>query len=164
MSIQVDSSNPLQTLLVINGVSVLKLNQDGSVELPNAPVGTSGSRILTANQLPFTKVYSSPEQPIVANGVVDLTHGLGTVPKLVQGFLVCKSAEYGYNVGDVVPVDLGNQGTNTLSWGVALSMTDTVVNFRYSGTATSFLLLNKTTTSSVQITNANWRLVVRAYA
>lgn len=166
MSIQVDSSNPLQTLLVINGVSVLKLNQDGSVELPNAPVGTSGSRLLTANQTPFTKEYVSPEQVITSAGSLTLAHGLGVLPKLYRTSIICKTAEQNYSPGDVVEVGGFADVTDTGSFtkGVAIFSDSDNIGIRYVSSASAFQVINKTTGASAQVTNANWRLVVRAYA
>lgn len=46
--------------------------------------------------------YTSPDQTITAGGQLNLNHGLGVVPKSVQFFLVCQTADNGYSVGDVV--------------------------------------------------------------
>ena len=48
--------------------------------------------------------YTSPDQTITAGSTITLNHGLGTVPKMVQFFLVCQNANNGggYAVGNVI--------------------------------------------------------------
>lgn len=163
MSIQVDSSNPAHALLVVNGLAIMKINQDGSVELPNAPVSTSGSRLLTANQTPFTKEYVSPELTITAGGLQTLTHGLGVSPKLVTATLVCKTAEAGYSVNDEVCVPVGPTLTDT-NLTRNLSVIKGTTSLAVKIAASLFVVMNQTTGTVSGIAAANWRLVVRAYA
>lgn len=106
--------------------------------------------------------YESAPQVITAGGLLTLAHSLGAKPTRVQGFLSCVTAEQNYSVGDECPVSLDNQGTNSLTWGASCAFDATNIYVRPSGTSGSFILLNKTTTSAFQITNANWRLIVRA--
>lgn len=159
MSIQVDSSNPAHALLVVNGLAIMKINQDGSVELPNAPLSTSGSRLLTANQTPFTKSYTSPEQTVTAGGTLTLAHGLGVKPKLVEAVLVCKTAEFGWSVGQEVNIstDFGNPS----SYNYAIGRDET--NIRAVCGTTGILSFSASGVAST-LTSTNWRLIVRAWA
>lgn len=131
---------------------VVRVNADNTVEFPG---GIKGG---------FSKEYVSPEQTIVAGGLLTLAHGLGSKPKLVTGTLVNVTTDGNYVPGDEVQVTLDNQGTNSLTWGASVVTTATDLQVRPSATAGSFILLNKTATSAFQITNANWRLIVRAWA
>lgn len=112
----------------------------------------------------LSKEYVSSQQVITAGGLLTLAHGLAANPKLVQAFLVCQTAEQGYSVGDEVPVSLDSQGTNSLTWGAVCTWDTTNLYVRPSGTAGSFILLHKTSTAAFQITNANWRIIMRAWA
>lgn len=114
--------------------------------------------------LPFSKEYVSAELEIIAGALITLPHGLGVVPKLVDAVLVCKVANAAYVPGDIVNVTLDNQGTNSLTWGTSCVRDSTNILIRPSGTAGSFILLDKSTTQAFQITNTSWRLVVRAFA
>ena len=121
-----------------------------------------GGEVPCASQLPFTKEYVSPEQVITAAGSLTLAHGLGVTPKLWQRQLVCKVAEAGYSVGDVSDVS-GTQEAGT-SYGVTVTPDATNLVCRYGNTGTTFFLIHKTTGVASSLTNANWRLIVRAWA
>lgn len=109
--------------------------------------------------LPFVKSYESSQQTITSGGSLTLAHGLGVKPKLYLAVLQCTTAEKGYSIGDevaalTIPVD---------SRGVSIVSDATNLNIRYGSFATAFELLNKTTGANEAATNANWRLVVRAW-
>ena len=111
--------------------------------------------------LPITKEYVSPEQTITSGGALTLTHGLGITPKLFQVALVCKVAERGYSVNDIVPVSTNAQDAGN-GYGVAIRPDSTNLNCGF-GSA-GFIVLHATTGVASSATNANWRLIVRAYA
>ncbi|TIL43410.1 hypothetical protein [Mesorhizobium sp.] len=109
--------------------------------------------------LPFVKSYESSQQTITSGGSLTLAHGLGVKPKLYLAVLQCTTAEKGYSIGDevaalTIPVN---------SRGVSIVPDATNLNIRYGSFATAFELLNKTTGDNDAATNANWRLVVRAW-
>lgn len=136
---------------------------NGVLEYLTPPsVPAVGGEVPCASQLPFTKEYVSPEQVITAGGALTLAHGLGVVPKLWQRQLVCKVAEAGYSVGDVADVS-GTQDA-AASYGVTVSPDATNFNCRYGNAAATFFLVHKTTGAVTNLTNANWRFVVRAWA
>lgn len=49
---------------------------------------------------PFTKAYTSPEQTITSAGSITLPHSMGVEPVLLQGLLVCKTAQSGFSAGE----------------------------------------------------------------
>lgn len=151
-----------RTVIAQDGVDRFAFNDDGSFELLTPASNPTGNKVPTAGQLPFTKEYTSPEQTIAAAGALTLTHGLGTTPKFWQRYLICKVAEVGYSVGDVTDVS----GTQDASVGYGLSIVPdaTNLNCRYGNSANTFFVLNKSTGLPSNITNANWRLIVRAWA
>ena len=61
--------------------------------------------------------FTSTEQTLTATSTITASHGLGGVPDLATGHLVCKTAEYGYAVGDELEVGMswfsdGSPGTS----------------------------------------------------
>jgi len=112
----------------------------------------------------FTKEYVSSNQTITTGGLLTLAHGLGVAPKNIFLELVCSTTEYNYSVNDVIIVSANNSslgGTRPL--GIYYDATNVYVRFT-SGEPQQFLGVNKTTGVAVALTNANWRLRVRAFA
>lgn len=109
----------------------------------------------------FIRTFISAEQTIASGGLQTLTHGLPTKPTLFQYTLVCKIAQNGWAVNDEVEVALGHyDGTRfNAVWADA-----TNIFVRYSDAASPFVIGNKATGVIAQLTNANWRLKVRAYS
>ena len=116
--------------------------------------------------LPFTKSYTSAQIAIVAAADGALTHGLGERPKLVACELVCISAEAGYASGDVIFIGTPLQGgaaSPTFSIAIVGSST-TQIYYTMMNSANIIILPHKTTGASTTCTNANWELVVKAWA
>lgn len=113
----------------------------------------------------LSKVYTSTEQTITSGGALTLAHGLGAQPTLVLAELICKTAEFGYVIGDIVPIYLNSQdGSNALARGVAVIMDATNLKLRFGATTISFSLINFSSGAVVTPTLANWKLVMRAWA
>lgn len=160
-------SEPTRSVVQVNGISILYINQDGSVELPNAPVGTGANRVLTASQMPFSKEYTSAGQPIVPSSVVTLTHGLGTNPKLITAYLQCTSPNLNYAVGDKVCVPIGViwPGADANTTGISVHFTPTSLSLAFAPRAGgTFFILDKTSGTLTPITNASWQLYIKAFA
>lgn len=131
---------------------VIRVRADNSVGFPG---GISGG---------FAKEYVSAEQAITLAGLITLTHGLGVAPKLVVVYAVCKVAEHGYSIGDVVAVPLGADTLGTAQ-GVGISVRINATELRVLvGNAQFMSLIHATSGAQVTPTTANWRLVVRAWA
>lgn len=113
--------------------------------------------------LPFQKSFTSSQQVITAAGALTLAHSLGTTPILIQARLVNLTAESGYSINDEVVV---NPGLNTSAAACGLSIVpDTAnLNIRFASNATTFNIVHKTTGAVVATTNANWKIVFRAWA
>lgn len=101
--------------------------------------------------------YVSTEQTITSGGLLTLAHGLGAAPSMVAFQLSCQTAEGGYAVGDKPylpdssfdPMACRSDATN--------------VYVRFNSGSPLFRLCNKTTGAPFNLTNANWKLIVRAY-
>lgn len=130
----------------------------------NAIVAPASGKISTSGA--WFHFFESSEQTITSGDALTLPHGLGTQPKLVIGVIVCKTAEFNYSIGQEVFVQLGAEGyvggLNT--YGVAVVPDGTNLNVRYGSNASVFGILNLGTGGFQNSTNANWKLILRAWA
>jgi hypothetical protein len=127
---------------------------------PSLVQGQGGQTLILSD--PFTAQYQSAEQAITIGGPLTLSHSLGATPKIIPLRLVCKVAEANWSIGDEVYIPAGIDITGTTAHGVGASADATSIYIRYA--ANTVVVHNKTTGAGVNITPANWRLVVRAYA
>lgn len=127
-------------------------------------INSLASRVTTAEgKQIITKEYVSTEQSVSASGLLTLSHGLGARPKYITAELVCKVADLGWSVGDIVvvpAVPFSSDGAN--GYGFQCGLDSTNLTIRY-GTAGTFYLQNKTTGAVSTALSSSWRLVVRAY-
>jgi len=126
--------------------------------------GISGGVVCTgyqrANGGPLRQ-YDSGNQSIGVASQLGLSHGLGVVPRWVVFVLKCLTAQHNYSIGDELLVSPGMNGTNT---GMSVRITSATIAVRFGSDANPFRILDNTTGASQSATNANWALVVRAYA
>jgi len=115
------------------------------------------------NVLPaLTRKFTSANQTITAGGALTLAHSLGAMPTLVQLRLKCLTAEFGYSIGDEVITHAGRADGAERGINATPDATNVVIGF---GTnANSISVLDKTTRAAAPITNANWALIVKAWA
>lgn len=106
----------------------------------------------------FTKSYTSAELNIVAGSTASVDHGLGVMPKFVQAVFVCKTAEFGYVVGE--EVDAHRDATST-AYNYTLARTSTSIRYIC---GSSGIALPNATGGYTTLTPANWKLVIRAWA
>lgn len=105
----------------------------------------------------LTAGYESAPQAVATN--VQVSHGLGIVPKIVMAVFRCATAEHGYAVGDELQVPNGDHPgySSTAVWA-----STTQVGF--SATSVSAIRIpEKTTTNFVVLTPTNWTLVFKAF-
>lgn len=112
----------------------------------------------------LTKFYISPDQTITAAGTITLTHNFGVLPKVVDCFLHCLSADVGYGSGDFVRVAGVCDFDGTNSRGVSLNYTANTIILRFGSFVNTFQVLNATTGVAGGITNTKWALVIKAAA
>lgn len=149
-----------QRALIKSGLFVGSSGSDMGAGTINAQNGY----YLGGTQIPFTKVFESAQQTITAAGSLTLAHGLGVKPKLYQAYIVCQTAEGGYSIGDEVIVDPGWTADASIGRGLSIVPDATNLNIRFGNNSQNFILVNKTTGANFNITNANWKLVIRAWA
>lgn len=111
----------------------------------------------------FTREFISADQAITSAGSLTIAHGLGEKPGGVELRLRCTTAQHNWAVGDEVVVPVGAwDGTN---WrGAAVWSDATNIYLRFGAAAAAFAYANKTTGAGVGLANANWVLIVRAWA
>jgi len=105
----------------------------------------------------FTSSFESAELGIAATTNYSTAHGLGVIPKGTQAFLICKTAELGYSINDEAEF-MNNDGTTTYK-GVYSDATN--IGW-YTGANLS--VTNRTTGAIANVTLANWKIILRAYA
>lgn len=122
----------------------------------------NGTMAMTSDVV-FTQSFESSQQTITSGGSLTLAHGLAAQPKLYAAFLKCTTAEIGYSIGDEVAINpnVGSPGENG---GLSLVPDATNVNVRFGSNANALSLVRKDTGQTTGITNASWRLIVRAWA
>ena len=129
----------------------------------NATNATSASYATNAGYATsagYAANYQSAEQTISAAGSFTLTHGLGQLPSDVQAWLVCKTAEAGYAVGDYygpVGAETFGDGANN---GVGIAMNTTQIKVSFGAQSVAII-----STSGIRtpITVGSWRIILRAW-
>tara|TARA_R110000851_G_scaffold90124_1_gene196597 strand:+ start:199 stop:879 length:681 start_codon:yes stop_codon:yes gene_type:complete len=156
--------------------STFKANVDLALQ-GDAETGSDATKTMTALRVkqsidynaPFANSYTSSELTISAAGSYTLTHSLVTIPSLVKIYFVCKTAEYGYSVGDVV--DFSNitsmWTTGTVYYiGPTIVMNTTQIKVKF-GSNYAFLLNNFSTGGAGGVGNvptySSWRLLIKAW-
>lgn len=108
-------------------------------------------------KLPFALLQSfeSAEQTITGTSNTTIAHGLGAVPKDVQLYLRCKTAQLGFSVGDEIPISY----STTCNAQITANATNLIISIL---TAT-LGIIDRSVPQIGTITTANWRLVARAF-
>lgn len=95
-----------------------------------------------------------------AGAATSLAHGLSAIPSLVEGYLVCVSADAGYSVGDVVSLAAvavtGISGTYNYAGGYFVSFDATNVTITANDAATR-RILTRSTGAQHTFVAANWK-------
>lgn len=109
--------------------------------------------------------YDSGELTITSGGALTLAHGLGQKPYLLRHFLRCKTAENGWAIGEEIELAYAGSGTgfSTHRW-PGFRCDDTNIVLRYGSGASAFGYVHAATGSEANLTNSNWRMIVRAKA
>ena len=161
--------NPAFAEGVVRGYLVV---QEGETDLANATFieagkfgagGSGGSSIEPV----FTAAFQSAELGIAANTDYSVAHGLGVKPSGMQAFVVCKTAELGYSIGDEVEfMNVGGSPTTLTYKGIYADSTN--IGWH---TGDNLVVTNINTVGSpaqagkpANITLANWKIVLRAYS
>jgi hypothetical protein len=134
-----------------SGLTTLASSADGIA-------GTSTTKALTPAASAAQMFESSPIT-ITPNSAGTLAHGLGVKPKRIQAFIRNVNAEFGYSTGNEVPVNVYYEA----AWRGAQGYIADTTYVGYT-IATAIEILNASTGGGSLITNANWTLIIRAWA
>jgi hypothetical protein len=129
---------------------------DPCLRVPEVPTGA-------AITIPLGETYLSAAQTITSAGQLVLAHGLGAIPELISYRLTCVTAEAGYVAGNVIPVDFTATSATTDAINTA-KIDATNITIRFSDATNCFAVGHATTGVLTALTNANWQLLVRAWA
>lgn len=152
-------SEATRSVVNVNGVDRVAVNADGSLELLTPASNPTGNKVPVASQLPFTKEYVSPPQTITNGGLITLSHGLGSTPKLVVLDLVCVTADRGHAVGTVLD---GSAGPGTGGYNGQVQRFPAEIKIRVG--SNGLVAFGDGAGTQVLLTNSSWRFVVRAWA
>ncbi len=115
------------------------------------------------NALPITKSFDSGQQAITSGAFLAIPHNLGVKPKIVQIAIACVANEAEYVAAtDEIPIPFGP--LMAADRGVTINPDETNINLRYGANANVMYAMSKSTGQGVALTNAKWRLIVRAFA
>ena len=131
-----------------------KLWHSGNVPIP-----------LEKSATKFSQGFQSADYPVVLGGAYSVAHGLGHVPVFSNVYWVCQTAEYGFNVGDVVSAADALHGTSYASWGgsgVSFDASNIYINI--GGTYSCEAAARDGSFYLVDLTPANWKIRVIAWA
>lgn len=104
--------------------------------------------------------FTSAWQTITAAGTLTLAHGLGASPQIIVPEIICRTANLGYAVGEIVMV---NPSAHGIAWTRALSLRYDATNvYVVFGAAAASLQIGDTSGNQNPITNASWEFRVRA--
>lgn len=123
-------------------------------------VATGGA---TTRQI--TESFTSAEQTLTATGTLVLAHSLSSTPYLIMPYLICKTSEYGYAIGEELLVNpAGNDPAGTGSRGLSIVPDGTNIDITYGAQANMINIIRKDNGLVEEATSANWKLIIRAWA
>lgn len=136
---------------------------DMSSDSETALTTQQAAKAYSDNSSLLSESYTSPNQTITNGGQIVLEHGLSSIPKIIQCYLECQTADLNYSPGDIVAFPHHHDyDLATASGGLSTVIDATNITIRFGSSGQS--LLNKNTGTRDAITNGSWQLIVRAFA
>jgi hypothetical protein len=105
--------------------------------------------------------FESAEYTIVQNTTQTIAHGLGAEPDLVIGYWVCKVANNGFTVGEVVQMSTWSDGDGSDHIGATFSFNSTNVFVTIAAEGPP-LIIGKNPRSHMYLNNPNWKFKIKA--
>ena len=110
--------------------------------------------------------FTSSEITIAASTKTTLAHNLGAIPFQFDLYLICKTAQYNYVVGDILKVTQSYHSTaGTSDIGAMMSADATNIYLVTGGNSAGgmFKGFNKDTGGGVTFSNSNFKMIVKAW-
>ena len=113
---------------------------------------------------PFTKHFLSTDIPIPQKNSAAYAHNLGGTPSLVQLSIKCKTANYGYEIGDEITITSDTNSAENQS--ITLWKNSSAVGISSVGNGITIVnrLEDEAGGEIVDIDASNWVFVIRAWA
>jgi hypothetical protein len=175
IQVKIANGNTSASTLAINGgvATPIKTTAGAALSSGMMPAGGiaifqfDGTNFQLLNPTPlgvFTKSFTSADQVITGAGALTLAHSLGSIPTLIQAFLVCQTGEHGYTAGDITPVTTGTFYV-AQNYGMTIVPDAINLNIRYAiGAGAGVFLANDLSAGAVIVlTNANWKVRFHAW-
>jgi len=144
-----------------NALQTIRRNSTNTANEWATPI-LSKEFIVTSNDLGTDFNLGAPRRQVYA-------HGLGAIPKLVRGVLICSTGELGYSINDEVDIDAlykgvaaGDDQGRPIFAVIADNVNITVACDDHAG-GTLLLTAQKTPGAAAAITRANWKVKVYAW-
>ncbi len=149
------------------GDACLVVSEDGSenVRVPVYSRKDGGAAIPPVQVL--TKSFTSSDTSIVQNSSSTFAHGFGVLPKIMQFYLVCQSADGNYANGDailVTPYTIQDTGSGSGAPQFGVTVDSTNITVIAPNTTAVFQARDKTTRGIFFPDLTKWKLRVVAYA
>lgn len=135
----------------------------------NQAISISGGVVtFTNNPSGITAVttFTSAETTIAASTKTTLAHGLGAIPFQFDLYLICKTADAGYAVGDIIKVTQSYHSTSGTSSIGAIMSADATNIYLTTGPNSAggmFKGFNQDTGADVTFNNSNFNMIVKAW-
>lgn len=107
--------------------------------------------------------FESAELAVTAGATATVAHSLANEPIMVQGHLVCVTTDGAWAVDDRI-YDIGfGFHVNNSPCGIIIGSNATDVKYSIGSDSTAVNALNASTGAGINLTLANWKLVIRAW-
>jgi hypothetical protein len=110
--------------------------------------------------------FTSSEITISASTKTTLAHGLGAVPFQFDLYLICKTADSGYAVGDIIKVTQSyhsTAGTSSIGAIMSADATNIYLTTGPNSAGGMFKGFNQDTGADVTFSNSNFKMIVKGF-
>ena len=135
----------------------------------NQAISISGGVVTFSNNpsgITAVTKFTSAETTIAASTKTTFAHGLGAIPFQFDLYLICKTADSGYAIGDIIKVTQSYHSTaGTSDIGAIMSADATNIYLTTGGNAAGgmFKGFNQDTGAGVTFNNSNFKMIVKAW-
>jgi hypothetical protein len=110
--------------------------------------------------------FTSSEITISASTKTTLAHGLGAIPFQFDLYLICKTADAGYAVGDIIKVTQSyhsTAGTSSIGAIMSADATNIYLTTGPNSAGGMFKGFNQDTGADVTFSNTNFKMIVKGF-